>query len=38
MLSFKSGNSTVLVYQSAYAGTNQATAVTWSVDQLEREV
>jgi catechol-2,3-dioxygenase len=28
---FKSGNSTVNVYQSQYAGTNQATAVTWTV-------
>jgi catechol 2,3-dioxygenase-like lactoylglutathione lyase family enzyme len=28
---FRSGNSTVNVYQSQYAGTNQATAVTWTV-------
>jgi catechol 2,3-dioxygenase-like lactoylglutathione lyase family enzyme len=28
---FKSGNSTIYVYQSQYAGTNQATAVTWVV-------
>ena len=28
---FKSGNSTVNVYRSQYAGTNQATAVTWVV-------
>jgi catechol 2,3-dioxygenase-like lactoylglutathione lyase family enzyme len=28
---FKSGNSTINVYQSQYAGTNQATAVTWTV-------
>ena len=28
---FKSGNSTVNVYQSQYAGTNQATTVTWAV-------
>ena len=28
---FKSGNSTVNVYQSQYAGTNQATALTWMV-------
>ncbi len=26
---YKSGNSTVIVYKSQYAGTNQATAVTW---------
>jgi catechol 2,3-dioxygenase-like lactoylglutathione lyase family enzyme len=30
---FKSGNSTVYVYQSQYAGTNKATAVTWVVDE-----
>ena len=28
---FKSGNSTINVYQSQYAGTNKATAVTWTV-------
>jgi catechol 2,3-dioxygenase-like lactoylglutathione lyase family enzyme len=28
---FKSGNSTINVYRSQYAGTNQATAVTWDV-------
>ncbi len=33
---FKSGNSTINVYRSQYAGTNQATALTWIVgDQLE---
>jgi catechol 2,3-dioxygenase-like lactoylglutathione lyase family enzyme len=30
---FKSGNSTVYVYQSQYAGTNQATAITWVVGE-----
>jgi catechol 2,3-dioxygenase-like lactoylglutathione lyase family enzyme len=30
---FKSGNSTVIVYRSQYAGTNQATAVTWVVGE-----
>jgi catechol 2,3-dioxygenase-like lactoylglutathione lyase family enzyme len=34
-LSFKTGGSTILVYRSEYAGTNQATAVTWSVDDVE---
>jgi catechol-2,3-dioxygenase len=29
---FKSGDSRVLVYESDYAGTNQATAATWTVD------
>jgi catechol 2,3-dioxygenase-like lactoylglutathione lyase family enzyme len=35
-IAYKSGNSTILVYASEYAGTNQATAVTWPVgDELE---
>jgi catechol 2,3-dioxygenase-like lactoylglutathione lyase family enzyme len=34
---FNSGNSTILVYESEYAGTNQATAATWGVgDELEQ--
>jgi catechol 2,3-dioxygenase-like lactoylglutathione lyase family enzyme len=33
---FKSGNSTVNVYRSQYAGTNQTTAMTWNVgDDVE---
>ena len=28
---YQAGNSGVLVYQSAYAGTNQATAASWGV-------
>jgi catechol 2,3-dioxygenase-like lactoylglutathione lyase family enzyme len=31
LMVFKSGNSTINVYRSQYAGTNQATAVTWVV-------
>ncbi|HET6780551.1 MAG TPA: VOC family protein [bacterium] len=31
LIVFKSGNSTLNVYRSQYAGTNQATAVTWTV-------
>jgi catechol 2,3-dioxygenase-like lactoylglutathione lyase family enzyme len=39
VLGFKSGNSTILVYQSQFAGTNQATAATWVVgDELDRIV
>jgi catechol 2,3-dioxygenase-like lactoylglutathione lyase family enzyme len=39
VVGYKSGNSTVLVYQSSYAGTNKATAVTWVVgDKLENVV
>jgi catechol 2,3-dioxygenase-like lactoylglutathione lyase family enzyme len=30
---FKSGKSTINVYRSQYAGTNQATAVTWIVGE-----
>jgi catechol-2,3-dioxygenase len=32
---YRSGNSTVNVYRSDYAGTNQATAVTWTVGNPE---
>jgi uncharacterized protein (TIGR02246 family) len=35
---YRSGNSTVNVYRSDYAGTNQATAVTWTVGNLEEVV
>ncbi|MGH8471099.1 MAG: VOC family protein [Gammaproteobacteria bacterium] len=31
LMIFKSGSSTINVYRSQYAGTNQATAVTWTV-------
>jgi catechol-2,3-dioxygenase len=31
VLSYKSGRAMVLVYKSRFAGTNQATAATWSV-------
>ncbi len=36
---YKSGDSVVNVYRSEYAGTNEATAVTWTVgDDLEKVV
>ena len=35
---YRSGNSTVNVYRSDYAGTNQATAVTWTVGNIEEVV
>ena len=39
LLAFKSGSSTLLVYRSKHAGTNKATAVTWTVGpDVEREV
>ena len=31
VVTYQSGNSTVLVYQSDFAGTNQATTATWGV-------
>jgi len=37
VLNFKNGGSELLVYQSQFAGTNKATAVTWNVDDVERE-
>ena len=38
VLNYKSGNSPVLVYRSQFAGTNKATAVTWSVRDTEETV
>ena len=39
LLVFRSGNTALNVYRSQYAGTNQATAVTWAVgDDVEGEV
>jgi catechol 2,3-dioxygenase-like lactoylglutathione lyase family enzyme len=35
VLAFRSGDSTLFVYRSQYAGTNKATAVTWVVDEIE---
>jgi catechol 2,3-dioxygenase-like lactoylglutathione lyase family enzyme len=35
---FQSGRSSINVYRSDYAGTNKATAVTWTVDSIEDEV
>jgi catechol 2,3-dioxygenase-like lactoylglutathione lyase family enzyme len=34
-LRYRAANSTLFVYPSSYAGTNQATAVTWTVDDAE---
>jgi catechol-2,3-dioxygenase len=38
VLLYKSGRSTVMVYESQFAGTNKATAATWEVGDVEREV
>jgi catechol 2,3-dioxygenase-like lactoylglutathione lyase family enzyme len=35
---YKSGSTDVMVYESEFAGTNQATALTWFVDHLEKLV
>jgi catechol 2,3-dioxygenase-like lactoylglutathione lyase family enzyme len=36
LIVFRSGNSTINVYRSQYAGTNKATALTWAVgDDVE---
>jgi catechol 2,3-dioxygenase-like lactoylglutathione lyase family enzyme len=34
-IAYTSGKSEVLVYRSQYAGTNKATAATWTVDDVE---
>jgi catechol 2,3-dioxygenase-like lactoylglutathione lyase family enzyme len=34
-VTYKSGDSTLNVYCSEFAGTNKATAVTWQVDDIE---
>jgi catechol 2,3-dioxygenase-like lactoylglutathione lyase family enzyme len=39
LIVYKSGNSRLNVYRSKYAGTNQATALTWAVgDRLDEVV
>ena len=38
VIAFKTGNSTLFVYRSQYAGTNKATAVTWVTDEVEEIV
>ena len=38
VLSVKSGDTTISVYRSEFAGTNQATALTFDVDDIEAEV
>lgn len=36
LVAYRSGRSTLLVYESQYAGTNKATALTWTVgDDVE---
>ncbi|HLQ66917.1 MAG TPA: VOC family protein [Candidatus Limnocylindrales bacterium] len=35
VLSYRSGDSLILVYKSQFAGTNRATAATWAVADVE---
>jgi catechol 2,3-dioxygenase-like lactoylglutathione lyase family enzyme len=35
VLVYKAGNSKLLVYESQFAGTNKASAVTWIVDDVD---
>ena len=38
IIAFKSGNSTIAVYRSEFAGTNKATAMTWRVGDVSDAV
>ncbi len=38
ILVYDAGSTTVIVYPSQFAGTNQATSVTWAVDDVDAEV
>ena len=38
VLTYESGGAKLLVYQSQFAGTNKATAMTWVVGDVEAEV
>jgi catechol 2,3-dioxygenase-like lactoylglutathione lyase family enzyme len=35
VITFESGDTTINVYRSTFAGTNKATALTWSVDDVD---
>jgi catechol 2,3-dioxygenase-like lactoylglutathione lyase family enzyme len=35
---FESGDTTINVYKSSFAGTNKATALTWTVDDVDEVV
>lgn len=35
---YASGNSRILVYESQYGGTNEATSASWMVDDVDAEV
>ena len=35
-IAYRTGSTTLLVYASRYAGTNQATCVTWAIEDVEQ--
>src|SRR5262245_32277103 len=35
VIGFESGDTTINVYRSSFAGTNKATALTWTVDDVD---
>ena len=35
VIAFESGDTTINVYRSSFAGTNRATALTWAVDDVD---
>jgi catechol 2,3-dioxygenase-like lactoylglutathione lyase family enzyme len=37
-VAYRSGNSTINVYRSEFAGTNKATAISWEVDDVNEVV
>ena len=37
-IAFESGDTTINVYRSSFAGTNKATALTWAVDDVDEVV
>ena len=37
-VTYRSGNSTLVVYRSEYAGTNEGTAALWEVEDFDRTV
>lgn len=38
LITFASGDTSIYVYRSDYAGTNKATALTWEVEDIDAEV
>ncbi|HEU4522828.1 MAG TPA: VOC family protein [Thermoanaerobaculia bacterium] len=38
VITYRSGRASLMVYESQFAGTNQATGATWAVDDVDAEV